>query len=468
VTRLRRSSALLAATALGAALVAPLAPAATPKSGWTTWGDGPARQSRAANSLLTSANAAGLRRVWTRPLGGVGNAQPLYLRSIASGGVRRDIYVAAGERGRVVAFDALTGRTLWARELGSFDRGCSEMPSDTFGVTATPVYDPVGGFVYVATADKLWALDVRTGRSRRGWPATLPVDATQEHVWGALTLGHGHVYLGTASYCDRKPYAGRVLSIATSSGAVDHSWVTVMTADGSPGGGGIWGWGGVAITPDGHVWAAISNANSESTDDQSIGHAQTVDELTPALGLLASGPSTGMPHEGDLGFGSTPIVFTSAHCGQLVAAEGKDGALYLWQRSALGAGPAQRLVVAHTGTLYGSPAWDPRTQRLFLTTAQGEAGVPSGLDALAITSACRLRRVWTRPLGGQLDSVPTVVNDAVLVGTGTGRLVVYSASSGKLIARETVAGHVYVAPVAEGRDVAVVTWNSELAVYRLP
>jgi outer membrane protein assembly factor BamB len=449
-------------------LASPVGAAVPGGAGWTTWGNGPTRQSRATTSLLTARTAPGLREAWSGDLGSVGNAQPLYLRSVSIAGKARDIYIAAGEGGRVVAFDALNGNLLWKRELGALNTGCEEMPDGVFGVTGTPVYDPAGGFVYVAAADKLWAFDVRNGKDRSGWPVKLPIDEVHEHVWGALTLGNGHIYLGTASYCDRRPYTGRVLAVAVRSGVVDHSWVTVNTPDGSPAGGGIWGWGGVAITSDGHVWVATSNANVETTDDQNLGRAQTVDELTANLGLVASGPSTGMPIKGDLGFGSTPIVFKPTHCDSLVAAEGKDGALYVWRRGALSAGPTQRLVLAHTGTLYGSPAWDPKTQRLFLTSTQGEQGVPAGLDALAVTSDCHLRRVWTRGLGGQLNAVPTVVNDTVLVATGTGQLRVYSALSGKLLAHRSVPGHGYVAPIAQGRDVAVVTWDNDLIVYRLP
>ncbi|MDP9259780.1 MAG: PQQ-binding-like beta-propeller repeat protein [Actinomycetota bacterium] len=469
MTGLARIAAFAAASALLCTVcAAPSAAAGSGGSGWTTWGNSSTRQSRATTSLLTSKTATHLRVAWTGDLGGVGNAQPLYLKSVKIGGKARDIYLAAGEHGRVVAYDALTGNLLWKRELGALRTGCSEMPDSVFGVTGTPVYDPAHGFVYFAAGNKLWAFNVRNGASRAGWPVILPIDPTQEHVWGALTLGNGHVYLGTASYCDHQPYSGRVISVTTDSGAVDHSWASVNTMDGTPGGGGIWGWGGVAITADGHVWAATSNANSASSDSQTLDHAQTVDELTPDLKLLASGPSTGMLDQRDLGFGSTPIVFKPTHCAALVAAEGKDGALYLWQRAALPEGPAQRLVVAYPATLYGSPAWDPKTQQLFLTTSQGYQGVPGGLDALSVTSSCRMRVAWTRPLGGQLNSVPTVVNDTVVVGTGTGQLRVYTASSGKLVAHWSIPGHDYVAPIAVGRDVAVVTWDNDLVVFRLP
>jgi outer membrane protein assembly factor BamB len=464
-----RAAAVLAVTAAALSLLAaaPASASVARSPGWTTWGNGPARQSRATASRLTTKNARKLRVAWSRPLGGVGAAQPLYLSRIAIGGKRRDLYVAASESGRVTAFDARSGRIVWKRELGAVNTGCAQMPHGTFGVTGTPVYDPAGGFVYVAATDKLWALNVRDGAIRAGWPAALPMDSYHEHVWGALALGNGHIYLAIASYCDRRPYRGRVLSVATSSPVVDHSWTVVTTADGTPGGGGIWGWGGVAMTANGHVWAASANANTAAGADESQDHAESVVELSSALSLVAASHAPGMPTKGDFGFGSTPIVFKPTGCSALVAAEGKDGALYLWQRSKLAAGTVQRLPLAFPATLYGSPAWDPATQRLFLTSTQGYAGTPSGLDALAVTRNCRLRRVWTRSLGGQLNAIPTVANNAVLVTTGTGQLRVYAAASGRLITRRELRGAAFVAPIAVGRDVAVVTWSRKLVVYRL-
>jgi outer membrane protein assembly factor BamB len=258
-----------------------------------------------------------------------------------------------------------------------------------------------------------------------------------------------------------------VLSVSTSSAAVDHSWVSVTTTSGEPGGGGVWGWGGIAITPDGHVWAASANANAKDIPDEAFSHAESVVELSSALNLLHASHAPGMPHRGDFGFGSTPIVFHPAGCGQMVTAEGKEGALYLWRRATLGGGPLQRLVIAFPATLYGSPAWDPLTQQLFVTTTQGYNHQPAGLDAFAITKTCRVRRVWTRSLGGQLSSVPTVVNNTVVVATGTGHLRVYATATGKLVAQRELSGAAFAAPIAIGGDVAAVTWNNRLLVYRL-
>jgi outer membrane protein assembly factor BamB len=465
-----RVAAVLALTAAAVALL-PATPAGAkpvPGPGWTTWGNSPVRQSRANTSELKVGNASKLKLAWSRPIGGTGAAQPLYLTRIAVAGKRRDIYVAAAESGRVSAFDAKTGKLLWAHELGAIDTGCAQMPKGVFGVTGTPVYDPSNGAVYAASADKLWALDVHSGQPLPGWPILLPIDQFHEHVWGAIALAHDHVYLGLASYCDRRPYSGRVLSVPTKGLAVDHQWVVVTTAAGDPGGGGIWGWGGIAVTADGHIWAASANANTAEGDPENLDHAESINELSSSLALLNSSHATGMPTKGDFGFGSTPINFKTTSCGALVASEGKDGAVYLWSRAKLAAGPVQRLEVAFPATLYGSPAWDPLTQQLYVTTSQSYAGVNSGLDALALTKGCKLRVAWNRKLGGQLNAVPTVANNTVIVATGTGQLRIYAAKTGRLVAQRTLGGAVFEAPIAVGGDVAVATWNQKLLVYRLP
>ena len=199
-----------------------------------------------------------------------------------------------------------SGRASSARS----STGCAQMPKGVFGVTGTPVYDPVGRLPSTSPPPTSCGRSTCTAASRgRGWPILLPIDQFHEHVWGAIALANDHVYLGLASYCDRRPYSGRVLSVVTTTAAVDHQWVVVNTVGGDPGGGGIWGWGGIAITADGHVWAASANANTAEGDPENLDHAESVIELTSSLGLLASSHAPGMPTKGDFGFGSTPIVF---------------------------------------------------------------------------------------------------------------------------------------------------------------
>ena len=118
ITARRRAAAAfaVAAAALSLAAASPLAAGAAESPGWTTWGNSPVRQSRASASLLTTKNGDHLRLAWSRPIGGAGAAQPLYLRRVLVAGERRDIYVTASEEGRVSAFDARTGKVLWKEQ----------------------------------------------------------------------------------------------------------------------------------------------------------------------------------------------------------------------------------------------------------------------------------------------------------------------------------------------------------------
>jgi hypothetical protein len=236
---------------------------------------------------------------------------------------------------------------------------------------------------------------------------------------------------------------------------------------GAPAGGGIWGWAGVAITPDGDVWAASANANGTSVTDDGVQDAESVTELSPELVPIQTSHVPDMPHHGDYGFGSTPVVFRPAGCPALVAAEGKNGELYLWQRATLSKGIVQRIQVAYPATLYGSPAWDGRSQQLFVTTSQGFGRFKPGLQAFSLNRRCTLSHVSTVPLGNLLDSIPTVANDTVAVATGSGRLVVASNQEPKRLVTLRLGGAAFVAPTVIGDDVIVPTWNGRLDVFRL-
>ena len=115
------------------------------------------------------------------------------------------------------------------------------------------------------------------------------------------------------------------------------------------------------------------------------------------------------------------------------------------ERAKIAGSPTQRLEIAFPATLYGSPAWDPQTQQLFVTTSQSYAGVNSGLDALAVTKGCKLRLAWNRKLGGQLNSVPTVVNNTVVLAR------TYNATTGAIVWSYTTASSIYSSTVVSNR-----------------
>ena len=197
--------------------------------GWTTWGNSPVRQSRASASALTTENAKRLQAglVAAASVASAPRSRSTS-RKIASGGKRRDIYVTASESGRVTAFDARTGKAALDARARLVSTGCLQMPKGIFGVTGTPVYDPAGGYVYVAATDKLWALDVHSRRAAqrlarrrcRSTSTTSTCGARSRSATGTSTSASPRT--ATAG-----PTAGACSRSRPASGAVDHSWTTV-------------------------------------------------------------------------------------------------------------------------------------------------------------------------------------------------------------------------------------------------
>ena len=290
------------------------------------------------------------------------------------------------------------------------------------------------------------------------------MDPTREHVWGALTLSGKALYLGTAAFCDVQPWKGRLIRVDLVSHATSE-WDSVPTP-GPNGGGGIFGWGGVSVDPKtGNVWVATANATGPDVPDDSGFDAESIVELTPTLQKLQSSHAPGMPLHGDYGFGSTPMLFHPTGCQPLAAAEAKNGSLYIYRQAKL-ATPPQRLQIAFPATLFGLPAWDPRTQTLFVTTTQGYNGYLSGLLAFRANSACRFALAWRRNLGSSLNSVPTIVNDTVMVGTGGAKLRVFSTEDGTPIVTLPVGGPEFAPPISVGDDVVAASWGRRISVFR--
>jgi PQQ-like domain len=433
--------------------------ASAPSADWSTWGNSTTRNGIATHSSVTAVKAASLELAWSRPLDAVVNAQPLFIADSRGGE-----YITATAAGTVSAFAAKNGGLRWRDSLGAQTTHCSQLPKGLFGITGTPVYDRSTGTIYAVSHGVLYAMNATNGKQLPGWPLTLPMDPTHEHVWGALTLSGEALYLATAAFCDVQPWKGRVIRVDLVSHATAE-WDSVPTP-GPNGGGGVFGWGGVSVDPkNGNVWVATANAAGPDVPNDSGFDAESIVELTPTLQKLQASHAPGMPLHGDYGFGSTPMLFHPTGCEPLAAAEAKNGSLYVFQQANLSV-PPQRLKIAFPATLFGLPAWDPRTQTLFVTTTQGFNGYLSGLLAFRTNSACKFVLAWRRGLGSSLDSVPTVVNDTVMVGTGTAKLRVFSTEDGTPLATLPVGGPDFAPPISVGDDVVVASWGRRISVFR--
>jgi outer membrane protein assembly factor BamB len=433
--------------------------AGTPRADWPTWGNGNARTGVATVSSIRANNASHLVKAWSHPLDGASTAQPLYIRDPKGG-----VFVTATNAGTLQAWSATTGAQVWKASLGTENTSCAQLPKKQFGITGTPVYDRSTQTIYVVAHGVLNAIDAQTGQEQAGWPLVLPFDPFQNVSWGALTLVGKALYLGTAAFCDVQPWKGRVMRVDL----VSHQTTEfdpVPTA-GNNGGGGVWGWGGVSVDPKtGHIWAVTANAAGPDAPTDGVYDAESIVELDPVLQKVQSAHAPGMPPHGDYGFGSTPALFTPTGCPPMAAAESKNGSLYVWNRTNLKL-PPQRLWIAFPATLFGLPAWDPRTQQVFVSTTQGYKGYLSGLLAFRIGPGCKLQLAWRRGLGSALDSVPTVANDTVMVNTGIGKLRIFNATTGKPLYTGVTNGATFAPPTAVGDYVATASYK-QVTLFRL-
>jgi len=183
-------------------------------------------------------------KLFTLPVDGVINAQPLYLSgvSIPGRGTYNVVY-AVTENDSVYAFDANSRSLLWQVSV----LGSDETPADThncnqirpqIGITSTPVIDRSSGpngTIYVVAMSKddsgyyqrIHALDVTNGQEEFGGPTTIRAkypghgdnshggyvvfDPRQYAERQALLLLNHVIYTAWTSHCDYRPYTGWVI-----------------------------------------------------------------------------------------------------------------------------------------------------------------------------------------------------------------------------------------------------------------
>jgi outer membrane protein assembly factor BamB len=237
-------------------------------------------QNRQETILTTSnVNSATFGKLFTFPVDGIIDAQPLYLSQVSIPGKgKHNVVYAVTENDSVYAFDADAGTQLWQvsvlgkGESPSDDHGCGQI-SPQIGVTSTPVIDRASGphgTIYVVAMSKnsstyfqrIHALDMTTGKEEFGGPAAVKArypgtgDNSQNGFvifdpgqyaerQGLLLLNHV-IYTAWTSHCDRRPYTGWLIGYSESTLA--RTSVLNLTPNGSEGS--IWQ-SGAGIASDG-------------------------------------------------------------------------------------------------------------------------------------------------------------------------------------------------------------------------
>ena len=225
--------------------------------------------------ILTTSNvnSSNFGKLFTFPVDGKIDAEPLYLSgvSIPGKGTHNVVYTVT-ENDSVYAFDADAGTLLWqvsvlgSGESASDDHSCAQI-SPQIGITSTPVIDRSSGphgtiYVVGMSKDSSNALDMTTGAEEFGGPiavkARYPGTGDNSHNGyvifdpgqyaerqGLLLLNHV-IYTAWTSHCDQGLYTGWLIGYSESTLA--QTSVLNVTPNGSQGS--IWQ-SGAGIASDG-------------------------------------------------------------------------------------------------------------------------------------------------------------------------------------------------------------------------
>ncbi len=347
-------------------------------------------------------------KLWVLNTDGLVDAEPLYAAgvSLPGKGMHNVLFVAT-ENDSVYAFDADSTNLFWqvtmlaTNEVPSDDRGCDQVTPE-IGVTSTPVIDrqlgPNGTIFVVAMSknesgnyyQRLHALDLATGTNRvpavtiaAQYPGTgensdgtnVIFDPSQYKERCGLLLLNGVVYTSWASHCDNPPYTGWIM------GYDENSLTQTNVLNITPNGGeaAIWMSGaGLAADSSNNIYFLTGNGTFDTTltngfpDLGDYGNAFM--KLSTSNRVLAVADYFTMSNTvtesgGDVDFGSGGVlvfpdmVDAQGHTRQLAVGAGKDGNMYLVDRSNMGKfNPTndaiyQQLTGALPGGIWSMPAY---------------------------------------------------------------------------------------------------------------
>jgi outer membrane protein assembly factor BamB len=435
---------------------------------WTTFGFDLQRTGvNPAETVLDARSLAGLRLAWSTELGGAITAPPVVAGEFGDDGL---VLVGTAE-GDFFALDAADGTVVWRKDVGAITSGCEEFPKGRHGVTGSAVLDLAAGRVHVAGGTgEVFAFDIASGELVDGWPVSVTSDPTREHVFGALTLSGGSLYVTMAGVCDAPPFKGKVVAIDVATARRVATFFP--TGEDGPSGGGIWGVGGVSVDPsNGDVFVATGNAVA---NPEHFGHAEAVVRLTSRLRVVAANyPGvTGV----DADFGATPLLFRAPGCPPQLAVANKDGELFLYRRDAIARGPTQRLQIADAAVqqLQGVPAYSRDTGLLYVSDPSDadDGTYRHGLLAFEVRPDCTIGLAWQRTIGRNnlIASPPVVAGGVVYVAMAWDRGVyAFDAVTGRPLwdSARVIGGAVFAPPVVVNGLLYQGSWDGRLYGFAL-
>ena len=446
---------------------------ATPASDWTRFGWDAGRSSApTAPTGITAANVATLVRQRVA-IDGTGDASAIYLHGVRLSDRTRDVFFVTTTYGKTLAVDADDGAVLWRYTPSDY----ASWAGSSRITNATPVADPNREFVYAAAPDgAIRKLAVADGHAVWSTPITrLP---RREKLASALNYFNGRVIATTGGYIgDAAPYQGHVTILDATSGALVHTWNSLCSdrpglidpASCSESGSAIWGRAGPVIdSASGDIFVATGNGRWDGRTHWGDAVLELDPDTTRLIGNYTP-ENTERLDASDADLGSTSPVLLGHG---LVAQGGKDGVIRVldWGRMR-GLAPhrgGERSVVStpSSGGLFTTPAVRKGADATWLFVAND-----GGVAAWTVGDG-ELRPVWQNKTAG---TSPVVAGGLLFVYDPHGRLRVYQADSGRLVAElKCGQGHWNSPIVADGRialpegDANDRRTSGVLDIWRLP
>jgi len=348
-------------------------------------------------------------KLFSYPVDGYVYAQPLYVPNVAMPGKgTHNVVFVATEHDSVYAFDAdsnagTNSAPLWhtsflnsAAGVTTFpagDTGCDQIVPE-IGITGTPVIDPQTGTLYAVGMTKetagsgasyvarLHALDIASGAEKPAGPAvigasvpgtgeggtTVTFQARNYKQRPGLLFLNGVVYTAWSSHCDIGQYHGWLI------GYDAQTLSRVAVYNNTPNGneGSFWA-GGAAPAADsaGNIYLVAGNGSFDyASGGPNLGESYI--KLSSAGGLAVADYFTPFNYADlngrDLDVGSAGVSLLPDEAGSalhphLMVGAGKEGRIYLLDRSALGglhSGSDSQIaqsIPSAIGGLFGNPAY---------------------------------------------------------------------------------------------------------------
>ena len=419
---------------------------------WPTFGMNRQRTgNNPVETVLGVGNVGGLHQKWATNLKGPIWTQPTLATGVNVKGVLTDVVYVATLGGKTVpastvALNAATGAIIWQDDLSPILSSpfCTDFNGSQgyVGFIGTPTIDRAHNKLYIVSGrGTLHAYDLATGANTTALTVQIPDpanDPPHTYTYGSPTLTGTSLYIATASSCDTStPYHGQVVRVSITNGAILQRWYP--TGANGPSGGGIWGPGGVSVPPN-EAWVYALTGNALANPENAA-FAEHVVKLTTTLAVSdSSAPSNNSA--GDLDFGATATLFQPPGCPPMLAAFQKSGALYIYNRNSIGAGPMQTMQIGQgtaDGENVGMPAYDPKANQLYVVAPKDSPTnfSKAGLLVLPISGSCSVSWKWSsHPNGASFGpSIPPVVANGVVYytdGAGGHVYAVDPASPGSL------------------------------------